>query len=71
MVSLILRLVAVVLVVPTGMYAVGSRLALSPTEALTRFQIEPGLRIELVAAEQLVVSAVAFSLVNSRKLYVV
>ena len=45
--------------------------ALSPTEALTRFQIESGLRIELVAAEPLVVSPVAFTFENPRKLYVV
>ena len=36
--------------------------ALSPEEALARFQIEPGLRIELVAAEPLVVDPVAFAL---------
>ncbi len=45
--------------------------ALSPTEALTRFQIEPGLRIELVAAEPLVVSPVALAFESARKLYVV
>jgi putative membrane-bound dehydrogenase-like protein len=45
--------------------------ALAPDEALTRFQIEPGLRIELVAAEPLVVSPVAFAFETPRRLYVV
>lgn len=55
----------------TASFAVDRHPALSPTEALTRFQIEPGLRIELVAAEPLVVSPVAFAFENPRKLYVV
>ncbi|MEY4938399.1 MAG: hypothetical protein RIQ93_134 [Verrucomicrobiota bacterium] len=46
--------------------------ALSPQEALAAFQLgEPGLRIELVAAEPLVVDPVAFAFDEYRKLYVV
>lgn len=45
--------------------------ALSPAEALTRFQIEPGLRIELVAAEPLVINPVAFAFDPRGRLYVV
>lgn len=44
---------------------------LSPEEALGKFQIEPGLRIELVAAEPLVVDPVAFAFDEQRRLYVV
>ena len=44
---------------------------LSPQEALTTFQVEPGLRIELVAAEPLVVDPVAFAFDDQRRLYVV
>ncbi len=54
-----------------ALHAADRHPALSPAEALTRFQIEPGLRIELVAAEPLVVSPVAFAFENPRKLYVV
>jgi hypothetical protein len=46
--------------------------ALSPPEALAAFQLgEPGLRIELVVAEPLVVDPVAFAFDESRRLYVV
>lgn len=44
---------------------------LSPEAALAAFQLEPGLRIELVAAEPLVVSPVAFAFDENRRLYVV
>lgn len=44
--------------------------ALEPEEALKQFQIEPGLRIELVAAEPLVVDPVAFAFDEDRRLYV-
>lgn len=44
---------------------------LSPEEALTKFQLEPGLRIELVAAEPLISDPVAFAFDGPRRLYVV
>ena len=44
---------------------------LTPQEALASFQLEPGLRIELVAAEPLVVDPVAFAFDGQRRLYVV
>ncbi len=44
---------------------------LSPEAALAAFQLEPGLRIELVAAEPLVVDPVAFAFDENRRLYVV
>src|SRR5690554_308254 len=40
-------------------------------EAMASFQLEPGLRIELVAAEPLVVDPVAFAFDEDRVLYVV
>lgn len=40
-------------------------------EAMASFQLEPGLRIELVAAEPLVVDPVAFAFDEDRKMYVV
>src|SRR3954468_21462882 len=43
---------------------------LSPEEALKTFQLEPGLRIELVVAEPLVVDPVAFAFDDQRRLYV-
>jgi putative membrane-bound dehydrogenase-like protein len=44
--------------------------ALSPEEALKSFQLEPGLRIELVAAEPLVVDPVAFAFDERGRLFV-
>lgn len=44
----------------TALVAAERHPLLSPEEALQRFQLEPGLRIELVAAEPLVASPVAF-----------
>ncbi len=44
--------------------------ARSPEEALRTFQLEPGLRIELVAAEPLVVDPVAFVFDGPRRLFV-
>ncbi|MGH7955626.1 MAG: PVC-type heme-binding CxxCH protein, partial [Opitutaceae bacterium] len=44
---------------------------LPPAAALDAFQLEAGLRIELVAAEPLVVSPVAFAFDENRRLYVV
>ncbi|MBE7536939.1 MAG: c-type cytochrome [Opitutaceae bacterium] len=44
---------------------------LTPKEALTTFQLEDGLRIELVAAEPLVVDPVAFAFDGPARLYVV
>ena len=44
--------------------------ALSPEEALRSFQLEPGLRIELVAAEPLVINPVAFVFDGPRRLFV-
>ena len=44
--------------------------AQSPEEALKTFQLEPGLRIELVAAEPLVVNPVAFVFDGPRRLFV-
>ena len=44
--------------------------ARSPEEALHTFQLEPGLRIELVAAEPLVISPVAFVFDGPRRLFV-
>ena len=41
--------------------AVDRGVALTPEAALAAFQLEPGLRIELVAAEPLVVDPVAFA----------
>lgn len=45
--------------------------ALSPAEALKSFQVEPGAQIELIAAEPLVVSPVAFAFDEKGRLYVV
>lgn len=44
---------------------------LSPEEALAAFQVEPGLRIELIAAEPMVDDPVAFAWDEKRRLYVV
>lgn len=44
---------------------------LSPAESLARFQIEPGLRIELVAAEPLVKDPVALAFDPEGRMYVV
>jgi hypothetical protein len=44
--------------------------ALSPAEALKSFQLEPGLRIELVAAEPLVVAPAAFAFDERGRLFV-
>ncbi|MBI4626480.1 MAG: c-type cytochrome [Verrucomicrobia bacterium] len=44
---------------------------MTPDEALAAFQIEPGLRIELVAAEPMVDDPVAFAWDEKRRLYVV
>lgn len=44
---------------------------LTPAEALAAFQVEPGLRIELAAAEPLVDDPVAFAWDEQRRLYVV
>ncbi|MBP7142332.1 MAG: c-type cytochrome [Opitutaceae bacterium] len=44
---------------------------LTPEEALSSFQLEAGLRIELVAAEPLVVDPVAFAFDGPGRLYVV
>lgn len=44
--------------------------ARSPAEALRTFQLEPGLRIELVAAEPLVINPVAFVFDGPRRLLV-
>jgi putative membrane-bound dehydrogenase-like protein len=44
---------------------------LSPAEALTAFRLEPGLRVELVAAEPIVVAPVALAFDEMRRLYVV
>lgn len=44
---------------------------LSPQEALAAFQLEPGLRIELVAAEPMIDDPVAFAWDEKRRLYVV
>ncbi len=44
--------------------------ALAPKEALAAFQVEAGLRVELVAAEPLVVSPVAFAFDERGRLYV-
>ncbi|MCX6955007.1 MAG: c-type cytochrome [Verrucomicrobia bacterium] len=49
----------------------GRTKALTPTEALAAFQIEAGLRVELVAAEPLVVSPVAFAFDERGRLFVV
>lgn len=45
--------------------------ALSPEEALKAFRLEPGLRIELAAAEPLIVDPVAFAFEPDGRLYVV
>src|SRR4051812_30222843 len=45
--------------------------ALSPQEALASFQLEPGLRIELVAAEPLVIDPVALAFDERGRLFVV
>lgn len=44
---------------------------LPPAEALASLQVEPGLRVELVAAEPLVVDPVAFAFDEKLRLYVV
>jgi putative membrane-bound dehydrogenase-like protein len=45
--------------------------ALPPAEALAAFQLEPGLHVELVASEPLVVSPAAFAFDEKGRLYVV
>jgi len=45
--------------------------SLSPEQALAAFQIEPGLKIELVVAEPLVVDPVAFAFDEKLRLHVV
>lgn len=60
-------------VVCGGGFTVGAQkpAPLPVAAALAAFQLEPGLRIELVAAEPLVVSPVAFAFDGPRRLYVV
>src|SRR5215207_9695310 len=53
-----------------GMIAAERHPAVSPTEALQRFQLEPGLRIEVVAAEPLVINPVAFVFDGPGRLFV-
>ncbi|MBL9200605.1 MAG: c-type cytochrome [Opitutaceae bacterium] len=45
--------------------------ALSPEQALAAFRVEPGLRVELVAAEPLTVDPVAFAFDGPRRMFVV
>src|SRR5688572_11033950 len=54
----------------TAAFAADRHPALSPEESLKSFQLEPGLRIELVAAEPLVVNPVAFVFDGPRRLFV-
>jgi len=55
----------------TAAFAADRHPALTPEQALARFQLEPGLRIELVAAEPLVVDPVAFTFDEHQRLFVV
>ncbi len=59
------------LVLATSALAADRAPFLSPAEALKTFQLEPGLRIELVVAEPLVVDPVAFAFDDQQRLYVV
>ncbi len=54
-----------------GAIAAGPPPALPPAEALRAFRLEPGLRIELVAAEPVIVDPVAFAFDDQRRLFVV
>ncbi len=69
------RLVAIPLLLLTGtaLGASGATRApyISAEEALKTMQLEPGLRIEIAAAEPLVVDPVAFTFDGPRRLYVV
>lgn len=62
--------VAVFVLASAGRTAERTR-ALSPEESLASFQLEAGLRLELVAAEPLVGSPVAFAFDEKRRLFVV
>jgi putative membrane-bound dehydrogenase-like protein len=62
--------VAVTLGLVAGSEAAERHPARSPEEALRTFQLEPGLRIELVAAEPLVVDPVAFVFDGPGRLFV-
>src|SRR5262245_23773362 len=59
-----------VLLIAAGARAADRHPLLSPEEALKRFQVEPGLKVELVAAEPLVVNPVAFVFDGPRRLFV-
>ncbi len=56
---------------PAAAAAAGRPPYLPPAAALDTFQLEPGLRIELVAAEPLVIDPVAFAFDDQGRLYVV
>lgn len=62
---------AVLILGSVGGRAADRHPALSPQESLASFQLEDGLRIELVAAEPLVIDPVAFAFDDQRRLYVV
>lgn len=64
------RWIGLLLVTAPACFAAGRTRALPPEEALKTFQLEPGLRIELVAAEPLVVDPVAFAFDELGRLYV-
>lgn len=55
---------------PVSLAQVAATRALSPDEAVTKFQIEPGLIIELVAAEPLVRSPAAIAWDDANRLFV-
>ncbi len=63
--------VIALLLAATSLFAANRAPFLAPADALKTFQLEPGLRIELVVAEPLVVDPVAFAFDDQRRLYVV
>jgi putative membrane-bound dehydrogenase-like protein len=65
-----LLLVSVLAFFATQLFAQSDK-PLSPAEALASFQCEPGLRIELVAAEPLVVDPVAMTFDEAGRLFIV
>src|SRR5688572_53389 len=65
------RVLALMLLPWAGVGAADRPRDLTPEEALATFKIEPGLPIEVVAAEPLVIDPVAFAFDEKRRLYVV
>ena len=67
----VFRVALAVLIAATALGAAEKPRFLTPEESLAALQLEPGLRIDLVAAEPLIADPVAFAFDEKQRLYVV